>query len=449
MSRYLPLSDDERREMIKACNASSIDNLFDSIPSDLKFEGILNIPQKSEQELINHFKKLSNMNNTNVVSFAGAGAYNHFIPSSVDALSSRQEFLTAYTPYQPEIAQGTLQVIFEYQTMISNILNMDVTNASMYDGATSFAESLLMAKRIGKKKNTCIISKGIHPHYIKVAETYLKNLNINIEFVNVTSDLKTDLTELENILKENDDIFAVAVGYPNFFGTVEPLADISKTVRELSKKALLITSTSEPLAFGLITPPGDFNVDIATGEAQSFGNYQGFGGPFLGFFSSKEKYLRNMPGRLAGQTVDKNGKTAYVLTLSAREQHIRREKATSNICSNQGHCMLRATIYLSMLGKNGYSQLALINNKLAEYAKEKINKTDKFKVVNNGTFNEFTVETTADFNSFRENCIKEGIFPGVHAAKFNFSSNKFIVCVTEQNSIEEIDKLVQLMESAK
>lgn len=448
MSRYLPLSDKERGEMVKACNVSSIDSLFNSIPSDLKFEGILNIKSKSEQELVRFFKKLSNMNNSNVVSFAGAGAYNHFIPSSVDSLSARQEFLTAYTPYQPEIAQGTLQVIFEYQTMISNILNMDVTNASMYDGATAFAESLLMAKRVGKKKNTVLVSKGIHPHYIKVAETYLKNLGINIIYI-PTKELKTDVNALENLIKDNDDIFAVAVGYPNFYGTVEPLDDISRIVREYSKKALLITSTSEPLAFGILTPPGDFDVDIASGEAQSFGNYPGFGGPFLGFFSSKETHLRNMPGRLVGQTKDKNGKTAYVLTLSAREQHIRREKATSNICSNQGHCMLKATIYLSMLGMTGFRKLAEINNNLAEYAKEKINGTKNFKVVNQVTFNEFTVSTTTDFKAFRENCISSGIFPGVHLEKFGKDKDKFVVCVTEQNTIEDIDMLVELMGRAK
>jgi len=448
MSRYLPLSDDERREMIQACNVSSIDSLFNSIPSNLQFEGILNIKPKSEQELVKFFKKLSNMNNKDVVSFAGAGAYNHFIPSSVDSLSGRQEFLTAYTPYQPEIAQGTLQVIFEYQTMISNILNMDVTNASMYDGATAFAESLLMAKRIGKKKNTVLVSKGIHPHYIKVAETYLNNLNINIVYIPVKN-YQTDLNELEKLLKDNDDVFAVAVGYPNFFGTVEPLDEIASKVRELSKKALLITSTSEPLSFGILTPPGDFDVDIASGEAQSFGNYPGFGGPFLGFFSSKQKYLRNMPGRLVGRTEDKEGREGYVLTLSAREQHIRREKATSNICSNQGHCMLRATIYLSMLGKIGFEKLAEVNNSLAEYAKEKINKTGSFKVVNGITFNEFTVETTVDFKRFRENCIASGIFPGVHLAKFGFDKDKFVMCVTEQNSREDIDLVVELMERAK
>jgi len=448
MSRYLPLSDEERREMIKACNVSSIDNLFNSIPSNLKFEGILNIQPKTEQELVRFFKKLSNMNNNSVVSFAGAGAYNHFIPSSVDALASRQEFLTAYTPYQPEISQGTLQAIFEYQTMMCNILNMDITNASMYDGATAFAESLLMAKRVGKKKNTCLVSKGIHPHYIKVAETYLSNLNINIEYIPV-KDYQTDIEALKEMLQGNDDVFAVAVGYPNFYGVVEPLDEISKTVRELSKKALLLTSTLEPLSFGILTPPGDFDVDIATGEAQSFGNYIGFGGPYLGFFSSKEKYLRNMPGRLAGKTVDKEGKEGYVLTLSAREQHIRREKATSNICSNQGHCMLRATIYLSLLGKNGFVKLAEINNSLAEYAKEKINETDNFNVLTKNTFNEFTVEIKGDFNKFRETCISSDIFPGVHLAKFGLDENKFVVCVTEQNTKEDIDLLVDLMRRYK
>ncbi len=445
MSRFLPLSDNEREQMLKEIGR---EDLFSPIPKDLRFEGRLNIKGFSEKEIIDFFKNLTEMNK-NLVSFAGAGVYHHFIPSAVDYLSTREEFLTAYTPYQPEISQGTLQAIFEYQTMMCNILNLEVSNASMYDGATALAESILMAKRIVKKKNTVAISKGVHPHYLKVVKTYLKNLGINIVEVGL-KDYSTDIEELKSLLAENSDIFAFAVGYPNFYGSVEDLKEIVPIVKEYDKKAIVITSTSEPLAFGIIAPPGDFGVEIACGEAQSFGNYPGFGGPLLGFLTTTEKFVRQMPGRVAGKTVDMDGKTGYVLTLSAREQHIKRERATSNICSNQGWCMLRATIYLSLLGEEGFKKLAKLNYSLSEYAKEKINSTSNFKVVNTKpTFNEFTVQTELDFKKFRALCEENGIFPGVHLAKFGLDNDKFILTCTEVINTEHIDRLVDLMERAK
>ncbi len=445
MSRFLPLSDEEREQMLKEIGR---EDLFSPIPKDLRLKEDLKIRSHSEKEVLYFFNNLASMNK-NLTSFAGAGVYHHFIPSAVDYLSTREEFLTAYTPYQPEISQGTLQTIFEYQTMMCNILGMEVSNASMYDGATSLAESILMAKRIVKKKNTVAISKGVHPHYLKVVKTYLKNLGINIVEVGL-KDYVTDIDQLKKRLSENSDIFAFAVGYPNFYGSVEDLKEIVPVVKEYDKKAIVITSTTEPLSFGIIAPPGDFGVEIACGEAQSFGNYPGFGGPLLGFLATTEKFVRQMPGRVAGQTVDLDGKTGYVLTLSAREQHIKRERATSNICSNQGWCMLRATIYLSLLGENGYKKLAKLNYSLSEYAKEKIGKTKHFKVVNTKpTFNEFTVQTDVDFLSFRAMCEENGVFPGVHLAKFGLDKDKFILTCTEVITPEDIDKLVNLMESAK
>ncbi len=445
MNRFLPLSDNEREQMLREIGR---EDLFSPIPKDLRLKEDLKIESRSEQEILAFFKNLAEMNK-NLVSFAGAGVYHHFIPSAVDYISSREEFLTAYTPYQPEISQGTLQAIFEYQTMMCNILDMEVSNASMYDGATALAESVLMAKRIVKKKNTVAISKAVHPHYLKVVKTYLKNLGINIVEIPV-KDFITDIDALKNILSENEDIFAVAVGYPNFYGSVEDLKAIVELTKNYNKKAMVITSTTEPLAFGVITPPGTFGVDIACGEAQSFGNYPGFGGPLLGFLTCREKNVRQMPGRVAGQTIDLDGKTGYVLTLSAREQHIKRERATSNICSNQGWCMLRATIYLSLLGEEGFKKLAKLNYSLSEYAKEKINSTSKFKVVNvNPTFNEFTVQTEVDFLKFRAMCEENGIFPGVHLAKFGLDKDKFILTCTEVINTEHIDKLVSLMEKAQ
>ncbi|NOZ13833.1 MAG: aminomethyl-transferring glycine dehydrogenase subunit GcvPA [Acidobacteria bacterium] len=446
MSRFFPLSDGDRREMLRKIGADSIQSIFSSIPEGDQFTGTLNIPHYSELELLRFFRELAD-SNTPARSFAGAGVYAHYVPAAVDSLSSRQEFLTAYTPYQPEISQGTLQAIFEYQTYMCALTGMEVSNASMYDGATAFAEAILMAKRVGKKKNTVLISDAIHPHYRKVAERYLENLGI--QTVNVpTRNYKMDLDALNTAL-ENEDIFAVAAGYPNFFGVVEPLDEISAAVREKAAKAMLISVTTEALSFGLLPPPGEFGVDIACGEAQSFGNYPGFGGPLLGFLTTKQKRVRNMPGRVVGQTTDEDGKTGYVLTLSAREQHIRREKATSNICSNQGWCMLRAVMYLALLGKTGVRELAELNHRLAETAKAAISKTKKFEVVPGTTFNEFVVRSDVNLEDFVEYAVTHGIFPGVRLSKFGLAPDEMLVTLTEMNTVEDIHRLVDLMEAVK
>ncbi len=446
MSRFFPLSDNDRREMLRKVGADNIQSLFSSIPKDGQFQGTLNIPSYSEQELLDLFRELAD-SNTPARSFAGAGVYAHYIPAAVDSLASREEFLTAYTPYQPEISQGTLQAIFEYQSFMCALTGMEVSNASMYDGATAFAEAILMAKRVVKKKNTVLVSDAIHPHYRKVAKCYLENLGIAIEVI-PTSNHQIDMDALAAEL-ENEDVFAVAAGYPNFFGIVEPLDEIAAVVREKAPKAMLISVTTEPLAFGLLTPPGIFGVDIACGEAQSFGNYPGFGGPLLGFLTTRQKLVRNMPGRVVGQTTDVDGKTGYVLTLSAREQHIRREKATSNICSNQGWCMLRAVIYLALLGKTGLKGLSLLNHRLAETAKTAIAKTTRFEVVPGMTFNEFVVRSDIDLEDFVEHAVVNGLFPGVRLSKFGLATDEILVTVTEMNTVEDIHRLVELMEAAK
>ena len=446
MSRFFPLSDDDRREMLRKIGADNIQSLFSSIPEEGQFNGTLNIPRYSEQELLGLFRKLAD-SNTPACSFAGAGVYSHYIPASVDSLASREEFLTAYTPYQPEISQGTLQAIFEYQTYMCALTGMEVSNASMYDGATAFAEAILMAKRAVKKKNTVLISDAIHPHYRKVAKRYLENLGIQTVAIPIR-DHKTDMAALLEALT-GEDVFAVAAGYPNFFGIVEPLDEIAAAVREKAPKAMLISVTTEPLAFGLLTPPGEFGVDIACGEAQSFGNYPGFGGPLLGFLTTRQKLVRNMPGRVVGQTTDVDGKTGYVLTLSAREQHIRREKATSNICSNQGWCMLRAAIYMALLGKTGLRELAELNHRLAETAKKAISKTRHFEVLPGATFNEFVVRSDTDLDNFVEHSVVNGLFPGVRLSKFGLAGDELLITVTEMNTVEDIQRLVELMEAAK
>ncbi len=446
MSRFFPLSDEDRREMLRKIGANSIQSLFSSIPEAGRFSGTLDIARYSEQELMEFFRDLA-ADNTPVRSFAGAGVYAHYIPAAVDSLASREEFLTAYTPYQPEISQGTLQAIFEYQTYMCALTGMEVSNASMYDGATAFAEAILMAKRVGKKKNTVLISEAIHPHYRKVAKRYLENLGIEIVSI-PNNQHKMDLDALSEAL-ENEDIFAVATGYPNFFGIVEPLDEVRRLVREKNPKALLISVTTEPLSFGLLAPPGEFGVDIACGEAQSFGNFPGFGGPLLGFLTTRQKLVRNMPGRVVGETTDVDGKTGYVLTLSAREQHIRREKATSNICSNQGWCMLRAVIYLALLGKSGLRELAELNHRLAETAKAAINGVDGFEVVPGMTFNEFVVRSRVDLDDFVEHSILSGLFPGVRLSKFGLAEDEMLVTVTEMNRVEDIRHLTEQMEAVK
>ncbi len=446
MSRFFPLSDNDRREMLRKIGADKIESLFSSIPESGQFKGKLNIPSYSEQELLDLFRNLAD-SNTPTRSFAGAGVYAHYIPASVDSLASREEFLTAYTPYQPEISQGTLQAIFEYQTCMCALTGMEVSNASMYDGATAFAEAILMAKRVGKKKNTVLISDAIHPHYRKVAQSYLENLGIQIKAI-PTLNHKVDMGTLSSEL-ENEDVFAAAVGYPNFFGIVEPLDEIALTVRKKAPKALLVSVTTEPLAFGMLTPPGEFGVDIACGEAQSFGNYPGFGGPLLGFLTTRQKLVRNMPGRVVGQTTDVDGEIGYVLTLSAREQHIRREKATSNICSNQGWCMLRAVIYLALLGKTGLRELAELNHRRAETAKRAISGTTHFEVVPGMSFNEFVVRSDTDLEDFVEHSVVNGMFPGVRLSKFGLAPDEMLITVTEMNTVEDIHRLVELMEAVK
>ena len=444
MSRFLPLSDADRQDMLRRIGAERIDTLFESIPADGRFPGTLDVPKLSEQELVAEFKNLASRNLTDIRSFAGAGVYAHYIPASVDAIAAREEFLTAYTPYQPEISQGTLQTIFEYQSLMCEITGMDVSNASMYDGATAFAEGILMAHRASKKRNTVLVSGAIHPHYRKVAEVYLRNLGIRMVMI-PASNYAMDLDVLADAVGD-DDVFAVAFGYPNFFGVVEPIDRITEMVREQNPKALLITVTQEPMAFGLIAPPGEFGVDIAVGEAQSFGNYPAFGGPLLGFLTTQDKLVRHMPGRVCGRTRDLDGKTGYVLTLSAREQHIRREKATSNICSNQGWCMLRAAVYLSLLGRDGFVEVAQLNHDLAEYARERINGTAGFTVFQQPTFNEFVVTARNGLDEFRKRAIASGVFPGVRLGKFGLDKNSFLVAVTEMNSTADIDQLVSLME---
>jgi glycine dehydrogenase subunit 1 len=432
--------------MMEKIGVSSIDELLTAIPSEIKDNSALKLPPAlDELALKRHLKTLSNMNleGISMPSFLGAGTYNHFIPSAIDHLISRSEFYTAYTPYQPEISQGTLQAIFEFQTMICLLTGMDVANASMYDGASALAEAVLMAKRINKKGQKVYLSKAVHPEYREVVKTYTNDLDIEIIEIPYDEGGKTDLKWLaENM---DDTPVAIAVQYPNFFGIIEDMTAISKIASD--KGALFISATTEPIALGLIKPPAHYGVDIAVGEGQSLGNAVNFGGPHLGLFATKKEYLRNMPGRLAGETVDLDGKKGYVLTLSTREQHIRREKATSNICSNQSLCALTASIYLSLLGKRGLRSLASTNLSLAEYAKNKLSGLPGFSLpFNSPTFNEFVVKTDKPAEEINEKIFNAGIIGGLPLGKFYPELNDSILfCVTEMSQKSDIDKLVEVL----
>ncbi len=441
--KYLPLSPKDKTEMLEFVGAKTIDDLFASIPSDLKFRGSLNVPSAySEMEIREHFENLAGKNKLLAARFLGAGVYAHFYPVIVDALSQRQEFLTSYTPYQPEISQGTLQYLFEFQTMITTLTGLDVSNASMYDGATAAAEAVLMASRLRKRRPRVLLSRALHPNYIKVIETYLSNLELHIQMVG-QADGVTNVSELKENL--DNDVCAFVVGYPNFNGIVEPLEQISEAVR--ASGAMTIAVTTEALSLALLKSPGSCNADLSVGEAQSFGNAPQYGGPHLGFFTCLDADKRQMPGRICGQTVDRQGKRAFVLTLNAREQHIRRAKATSNICSNEGLCALRATIYLSAMGKVGLRKLAIANHSKAVYLHKCLGAIDGVTVTNAAFFNEFVVRLPRPAKSVLKGMAEHGVQAGVDLGRFDERrDHEILVAVTELNTRKQLDAYVTALE---
>ncbi|MCK5913380.1 MAG: aminomethyl-transferring glycine dehydrogenase subunit GcvPA, partial [Desulfuromusa sp.] len=372
-------------------------------------------------------------------SFLGGGAYNHFIPAVIDQLVSRSEFYTAYTPYQPEISQGTLQAIFEFQTLICQLTGMDVANASMYDGASACAEAVLLTIRAGKKRNKVLLSQALPPQYRETIATYCRYLNV--ELINVSlQEGVTDQAELKTLL--DDQVAAVVVGYPNYFGQIEDLASIAELTH--ASGARLIAAVPEPLALALYKSPGDLGADIVVGEGQSFGIPLSYGGPGIGFFAVRKKDMRVLPGRLVGETVDQDGQRGFVLTLATREQHIRREKATSNICSNQGMCILMVGIYLALHGKQGLRQLAEVNYAKAAYAKEQIAQLDGFTVkFPREFFNEFVVSCSEPVADLKKRLEKLDILAGISLGRdYSDLEDGLLICVTEQNSREQIDRLV-------
>ena len=439
--RYLPHTQEEIAEMLAVTGQQSLDELFAHIPEDLRYQGEIEIPGPlSEWELTAHLDNLgqSMFTGSSRAVLVGAGSYHHHIPEIVRSLSGRSEFLTSYTPYQPEMAQGTLQGIFEFQTLTARLLGTEVANASMYDGASALAEALLMAIRISKKKRTVAISSAVHPHYREVVRTYLAPGPFEIVELPFGADGRTDLSVLADI----DDLAGVALQSPNFFGVVEDHKAAAELVHD--RGALYIASFSEPLAFGLYKNPGSLGADIVCGEGQSFGMSQSYGGAGLGMFGCTQKFVRNMPGRVVGQTVDKDGKRGFVLTLSTREQHIRREKATSNICSNQGLCAMTAAIHMATLGSTGLRELAKLNYDKAAYLRKGLLAAGATQLFSGPVFNEFVVSFDSDFGPQRDRLLQKGIVAGIPLAPYYPDLGQaYLFCATETASKQIIDELLE------
>ncbi len=439
--RYIPNTEADCQAMLQAMGLTSIEDLLTGIPQELRFARPLHIPKAlSEQEMLRHMRILGdrNANVEDYAAFLGAGAYHHFIPSIVGVLTSRGEFMTAYTPYQPEMAQGTLQAIYEYQTLICQLTELEVANASLYDGASGLAEAVLMARRITRREEV-LISEAVHPEYRTVLRTYLQNLGGRVHEVAVDDTGRTPLRRVQEGLSRLT--ACVVVQSPNFFGVVEDLTGFADTAH--AQGALFVQAVAEPVSLGLLRTPGAWGADIALGEGHAFGNTLSYGGPYLGFFATREQYVRQMPGRLAGETVDTEGRRGYVLTLSTREQHIRREKATSNICTNEGLCALAATIYLCTLGKVGLRQLATLNLQRATYARQQLAAIPGCRLAFSApTFNEFVLETPRPAREVIGRLVEQRLIPGVDLGRFYPErSHALLICVTEMNSRDDIDRL--------
>ncbi|HUB29053.1 MAG TPA: aminomethyl-transferring glycine dehydrogenase subunit GcvPA [Terracidiphilus sp.] len=441
--RYLPKSPAEREQMLAEIGAASIDDLFAIIPAEYRLERDLNVPrQQAESEIVNYFRAAADKNATGYASFLGAGAYRHYRPVIIDSLVQRGEFLTSYTPYQAEITQGTLQAIFEFQTMIAELTGMDVANASMYDGSTGAAEAVLMAMRVtGRHK--AVVARTVHPEYREVIGTYLQHRDLAT--AEVGYDAKTgrlDLKALDAAVSE--ETAAVLVQNPNFFGTIEDVAAIAAIAHK--KGALLIVSIAEAVSLGVVKPPVE--ADIVSMEAQSFGVALSYGGPFCGVIAAKEQYLRQMPGRLAGQTVDGDGNRGFVLTLSTREQHIRREKATSNICTNQALVALMATIFLTVYGKEGIRELAEHNLAKAGYAAKTLGDVAGAKLLFNSAprFHEFVLQTDEAPAAWQKRLLDEKIVGGVELSRwYPELKNASLWCATETMPRAKMDAAAKVL----
>ncbi len=438
--RYLPHTDEDKASMLEAVGAKDLDDLFSSVPPDCRRSEDMRLPQPmTEWELTDHLSHLADSMGKRGTAgvFVGAGSYEHFLPHVVSYLLSRSEFVTSYTPYQPEMSQGTLQALYEYQTLVCRLLGMEVANASLYDGASALAEALLMAIRITGRKRVAV-SSLVHPHYRRVAKTYFRPTGYEILELPYLPDGRTDLGPVE----EGDALAAVAVQSPNFLGCIEDLQAAARKAHSVD--ALFITCFTEPLAYGILRSPGSQGADIVCGEGQSFGTPPSFGGPGLGMFASKMKYVRTMPGRLVGQTVDEDGRRGFVLTLATREQHIRREKATSNICTNNSLCALAAAMYMGCLGSTGLRELARLNHDKSEFLKQELRKAEIRIPFSSPTFHEFVAEFPTNFETTYRRLAQKGVVAGLPLSPYYPElAHHYLLCVTETKTREDMDALVQ------
>jgi glycine dehydrogenase subunit 1 len=440
--RYLPKSPADRAAMLNEIGVGSIDDLFATVPAEYRLQHDLTIPrQLGESEIVDYFKHAASLNAAGYASFLGAGAYRHYKPVIIDSLVQRGEFLTSYTPYQPEITQGTLQAIFEFQTMICELTGMEVANASMYDGSTGAAEAVMMAVRITGRDGV-IVARSVHPEYREVMTTYAQHQEHTAKEVGFGEDGRVDLAALDAAI--TDKAACVLVQSPNFFGVVEDIPAIADVVHK--KGALLIVSIAEAVSLGIVRPPVE--ADIVSLEAQSFGVALSYGGPYCGVIAAKEKYVRQMPGRLVGEAKDKHGRRGFVLTLSTREQHIRREKATSNICTNQALVALMTTIFLTVYGKEGIRELALQNLAKATYAAETLSAVPDAKLLFNGTprFHEFVLQTDEPTETIAARLLEKKIIGGLPLANwYPELPNASLWCATELTTREQIDSAAAVL----
>ena len=434
---FIPHDEKTILEMLNTIGVEKVSDLFKDIPKELHIKSLELPPGLSEPDLLTRMKQLSELNHVYSASFLGAGCYYHYIPSLVDFVLSRSEFYTSYTPYQAEASQGYLQAIYEYQTIISRLTNMDVTNASMYDGSTALAEAVIMASAITQKKDI-ILLEGIHPEYIKVVRTYCWGHGLNYKILK-TNELSSNL---------NDNIAAVVFQSPNFFGEILDIEPIVKNVRNTVPNCLIIQSMTDPTCLGILKSPGELDIDIFVAEGQPFGISPSFGGPGLGIFASKQKYLRKIPGRLVGKTKELFGNgEGFILTLQAREQHIRREKASSNICTNQALCSLAALIYLLSVGKSGLEEIAKQNFQKAHFLKNKLKELPEYEILSTDpTYNEFIVKCP-DIDALVDECEKANLLPPLKLTHyFPEMENLALVCITELNSFESINLFLKIAE---
>lgn len=445
---FISNTDEDRRQMLETIGVDKFEDLLDTVPEEIQLKHDLDLPDAlSELEVTKLMQQMASLNadQNQYISFLGGGAYDHFSPAAINHMLLRSEFYTAYTPYQPEVSQGTLQVNFEYQTMMCELTGMDVSNASLYNGASAAAEASLVAQNLLRKRNEVVVAKSMHPNYIKVVQTYNSGFNSPVHEVPFTKDGVTDLEVLKTVI--NDKTACVIVQHPNFFGSLEDVQAISDLTHEAGA---LFVAVVDPISLPLVQPPGRYDADIAVGEGHSLGSPANFGGPHLGFFTCKDQYKRKMPGRVIGQTVDREGKRAYVMTLRSREQDIRREKATSNICTNQGLVALAACVYMCLMGKQGMTEVANQCVQKSHYLADQIKQLNGYELqFSTPFFKEFVVKTPVPASQIIKDALEKKIHAGIALDTFFGDEfvNSLLICVTEKRTKAEMETLVELLKS--